>query len=188
MRADDARSPQDQKGDPSCAFDALGVAYYAQWGRTLEGARVEIFRSADGERPWTLSATAPINDRPYVIVDTTSSVNRGTMYYVEQANARSVTVAGPNKDGDALKAESFMTGFRVAASNNHRDHFTSQTRFAFGSAYLTDLGRPVLLADGTLVSAFLVRRERGVLQTPGGPAIGWLQTVCQTMAALLSRP
>jgi hypothetical protein len=65
------------------------------------------------------------------------------MYYVEQANARSVTVAGPNKDGDALKAESFMTGFRVAASTDHGDHFTSQTRFAFGSAYLTDLGRPI---------------------------------------------
>jgi hypothetical protein len=98
------------KGDPSCAFDADGTAYYAQLGQTPEGARVELFRSADGGSTWMLASTHAINDRPYVTLDTTATSNRGTLYYVDQANARSVTTpAGPDRDGDATQADSFMT-------------------------------------------------------------------------------
>ena len=176
LRTNDARSLGDQKGDPSCVFDSDGSVYYAQMGRTLDGSLIELFRSQDGGSTWNLLPTrlGPAVDRPYLIIDD----NHGILYSVDQTYVRSVTAAaGPAKSSEALQVDGLMRGFRVSASTDHGDHFVSQTRFAFGSAYLSNVSRPVLLADGSLVSTFIVRRERGVQQTTGGPPVGWLQAV-----------
>ena len=175
LRTNDAGSLMDQKGDPSCAFESNDTVYYAQLGRTLDGAQVELFRSTDGGVTWQFAGTPPgsAEDRPYVIVDR----DRHTLYYVDQTYVRSITAPPQTKSGDAVQADTLMRGFRVSASTDHGDHFFSQMRFAFGSAYLTSVARPVLLSDGSLVSAFLMRRERGVQQTPNGPPVGWLKTV-----------
>jgi len=82
-------------GDPACTFGADGKAYFVAIERsTPANDRVVVYRSTDYGKTWspatTLLGSAPSADRPYIIVDQTTSKYSGRVYIYGQIAQRTV--------------------------------------------------------------------------------------------------
>ena len=82
-------------GDPACTFGADGKAYFVALERSAPANdRVVVYRSTDYGKTWspatTLLGSAPSADRPYVIVDQTTSTYSGRVYIYGQIAQRTV--------------------------------------------------------------------------------------------------
>lgn len=131
-------------GDPACAFGADGRAYFIALERSApSNDRVVVYRSTDYGKTWsqatTLLGSAPSADRPYVIVDQSTSKYTGRVYIYGQIAQRTV-------DGE-------FAGLSLALwrSLDGGVTFEGPVVRSRDKSFSYQLANGVVLSDGTLV-------------------------------------
>ena len=134
----------ENSGDPACAYDAGGGAYYAASLLPPAGERTMLlYRSTDGGMHWDASSSLTYSDREYVTVDATRGRFAGRVY-----------VNGNNR------VPRGVSDFVVFSSTDSGRTFRGPAkRAAFGTVQAPVMGNAVVASDGRLIGVFAAQRR-----------------------------
>jgi len=140
--------------DPSLAFDQNGFLYaaYIDYKQNPDSGGIYVARSADGGLSWDVPSKAfdmydvankrPI-DRPWLVVDKSSTANAGTLYITTKP---APWIAPPNRPYYKVSADSGHTWTNISVLDG--------AGFLVGNSIAAPMAAPVTTSDGKFCAVY----------------------------------
>jgi hypothetical protein len=122
-----------QTAHPSCAFGHGDIAYF-----TVDASESSLYRSVDGAKRWTKTATYPWSDHPYLTIDNGSDERHGQVY-ISARNADAAVRSGVTLYRFTDEGKSLGEPVSIYSSNGH---------------FTAIMGAATIMADGTYALMF----------------------------------